>query len=211
LGGLIVLLPGFSLTIAMKELAARHLASGTARMAGAFTVFIAITFGVAVGRQVSGSLFGVAPGIVPAPLPRWTLYAALVAISLGFTVLLRAQPRDAIWILVSSLVGYSGAAAGSALIGSQLGAFPGALAVGLAASVYERALRRPAMVPLVPGVLLLVPGSIGFRSFASLLDQQVVIGIDTAFTMLLTATSLVAGLLLAEIVLPPRPRTSHPL
>jgi uncharacterized membrane protein YjjP (DUF1212 family) len=206
LGGLIVLLPGFSLTIAMAELAARHLASGTARMAGAFMVFIGITFGVAAGREISETLVGISPQAVPAAFAGWTLYVAVIVIALSFMVLLRAQPRDAPWILLSSVIGYAGASLGGALIGGQLGAFPGALAVGLASSAYERVLQRPALVPLVPGVLLLVPGSIGFRSFALLLDQQVVIGVDAAFTMLMTATSLVAGLLLAEIVFPPRRR-----
>ena len=55
-------------------------------------------------------------------------------------------------------------------------------------------------MPLVPGVLLLVPGSTGFRSLALLVDQQVVIGIDAAFATLLTAASLVAGLLMAEMI-----------
>ena len=79
-----------------------------------------------------------------------------------------------------------------------------AMRVGMASNLYERLLERPAIVPLVPGVLLLVPGSIGFRSLTLLLEQQVVVGIDAAFTMLLTAMSLVAGLLLADIILPPR-------
>src|SRR4029453_15684784 len=52
LAGVVVLLPGFSLTIAMAELAARHLASGTARLAGAFMVFLGIPFGGAGGGQV---------------------------------------------------------------------------------------------------------------------------------------------------------------
>ena len=42
LAGLIIVIPGFSLTIAMAELAARHLVSGTARLAGAFTVFLSL-------------------------------------------------------------------------------------------------------------------------------------------------------------------------
>jgi hypothetical protein len=39
---------------------------------------------------------------------------------------------------------------------------------------------------------------------ASLLERDVVTGIDTAFTMLLAAVSLVAGLLIANAVVPPR-------
>jgi uncharacterized membrane protein YjjP (DUF1212 family) len=204
LAGVVVLLPGFSLTIAMAELAARHLASGTARLAGAFMVFIGIAFGVAVGRQISVGVFGVPLVVAPATLPAWSLWIALFTIPVAFRVLLRARPRDTIWIVLASLIGYGGSRAGAALLGAQLGAGVGALAVGVASNLYERVLKRPATVPLVPGVLLLVPGSIGFRSLALLLDQKVVGGVDAAFTTLLTATSLVAGLLLADVVLPAR-------
>jgi uncharacterized membrane protein YjjP (DUF1212 family) len=207
LAGVVVLLPGFSLTIAMAELAARHLASGVARLAGSFIVFIGITFGVAVGRHVSVTLFGAPPNVTPAAAAGWSLWAALFTISVSFTALLRAQPRDTIWIVLASLVGYGGSLVGTELLGPHLGPCCGALTVGMASNLYERVLERPALVPLVPGVLLLVPGSIGFRSLALLLEQKVIVGVDAAFTMLLTATSLVAGLLLADIALPSGGRT----
>jgi uncharacterized membrane protein YjjB (DUF3815 family) len=56
----------------------------------------------------------------------------------------------------------------------------------------------------VPGILLLVPGSIGFRSLASLLDREVVLGVETAFRMILMAVALVAGILVSNIIAPPR-------
>jgi len=200
LAGLIIVIPGFSLTIAMAELAARHLVSGTARLAGAFTVFLAITFGVAVGRQVVAALVALPPPTTVAPLPEWTLWAAVLVTPIAVTVLLQGPVRDMPWILLASLAGFLGGRVGNALLGPAIGACLGALSVGLAAHAYERWVRRPALVALVPGVLLLVPGSTGFRSLALLVDQQVVIGIDAAFATLLTAASLVAGLLMAEMI-----------
>ena len=194
------MLPGFSLTIAMTELAARHLVSGTARLAGAFMLFLAITFGVAVGRQLATSALGSAALPPVAPLPDWTLWAAVFATPIAVTVLLQGRGRDMPWIVLASLAGFLGGRAGTALLGPSLGACLGALSVGLAAHAYERWRHRPALVALVPGVLLLVPGSSGFRSLALLMDQQVVGGVDAAFTTLLTAASLVAGLLLAEMI-----------
>src|SRR5262249_54283529 len=52
LAGLITLLPGFGLTVAMTELATRNLISGTARLTGAILVFLQIGFGVALGSQI---------------------------------------------------------------------------------------------------------------------------------------------------------------
>ena len=64
---------------------------------------------------------------------------------------------------------------------------------------------------LVPGILLLVPGSIGYLSVSSLMQRNTVAGIDTAFTMVLTAVSLVAGLLIASILAPEPKRAATPL
>ncbi|HET7421951.1 MAG TPA: threonine/serine exporter family protein, partial [Gemmatimonadales bacterium] len=63
---------------------------------------------------------------------------------------------------------------------------------------------RQASIVVVPGILLLVPGSVGFRSLTNLMDRQAVTGIETAFSMILTAIALVAGMLVAGVILPER-------
>jgi uncharacterized membrane protein YjjB (DUF3815 family) len=83
-------------------------------------------------------------------------------------------------------------------------------AFALASSGYERWRRRPAPVVLVPGILLHVPGSIGYRSMASLMERNTVAGIDTAFTMIFTAFALVAGLLIAGVLAPVPRRAATP-
>jgi uncharacterized membrane protein YjjB (DUF3815 family) len=54
----------------------------------------------------------------------------------------------------------------------------------------------------VPGIVLLVPGSVGYRSMTSLMERQTVEGIERAFSMILTAVALVAGLLIAGVIAP---------
>jgi uncharacterized membrane protein YjjB (DUF3815 family) len=92
------------------------------------------------------------------------------------------------------------------VLGAELGPFIGALTVGLASKLYAQLLHRPTTVTLAPGILLLVPGSLGFRSIASLLDNQIVPGVEIAVRMILTAMALVAGILIANILLPVRRR-----
>lgn len=205
LAGLIVLIPGLTLTTAMTELSSGHLSSGTARLSGALMLFIVLGFGVAIGSQtVTLTLGEYASRVHPQPLPDWTWWMALVAAPLGFAVLFRAHARDAIWILIAGALGIAGSHLGSKTFGPELGAFVGALSVGVASNLYAYALRRPASVTLVPGILLLVPGSIGFRSLSSLLDREVVTGVETAFAMVLIGAGLVAGLLLANVLVPER-------
>lgn len=205
LAGLIVLIPGLTVTTAMTELSTGHLVSGTARLIGALILFLVIGFGVAMGGQMVRILFGQYSSLVhPLALPEWTGWAALVVAPLAFTVLFRAHARDAGWILAAGALGILASRLGGAELGPELGAFVGALTIGVASNLYAWLLRRPASVTLVPGTLLLVPGSIGFRSLSSLLDREVVTGMETAFTMVLIAAGLVAGLLLANVVTPIR-------
>ncbi len=204
LSGLIVMLPGLTLTTAMTELATGHLVSGTARLSGAFITLFAMAFGVALGGRLSGEIFGAAASPAPIGLSDWTGYAALVIAPLCFTIILRAEPRDAPWILLAGALGVAGGRLGAQLFGLELGMFVGSLMVGIAGSVYGRVADRPIAVVTVPGILLLVPGSIGFRSLTSLMERQVVAGVETAFTMVITAVALVAGLLIANVVAPER-------
>lgn len=202
--GLIVLVPGFPLTVALTELATRNLVSGTARLMGAAGTFLTMGFGVAFGTTLGTRLFGAVTPSASATLPAWTLYVALVAAPVGFTILLKAHPRETPWIAASGALGFFGARSGALLLGPEIGAFLGALAVGSFGNVYGRLVQRPAAVTIVPGLLLLVPGSIGFRSFSLLIEDQTVVGIETAFSMMLVAISLAIGLLFGNVLVPPR-------
>ena len=203
LSGLIVLIPGLTLTIAMRELATRHLVSGTARLSAALMTFLGIGFGVALGSTVVSLLLGDVPSIDPAGLPSWTFWVALCVAPPALAILFKAQARDIPWVTLSGFVAIGGTTVGSNLFGAQLGVFVGALLVAAGSNLYARILDRPSSVPLVPGLLLLVPGSIGFRSLAELLDAQVVVGVETAFQMMMIAVGLAAGMLAANVIIPP--------
>src|SRR5690606_2862027 len=58
LSGLIVLIPGLGITVAMRELSTNHLVSGSGRMAGAVTVLFLLSFGLALGYMIGQGLFG---------------------------------------------------------------------------------------------------------------------------------------------------------
>jgi len=205
LAGLIVLVPGLTLTVSISELASRQLVSGSARLAGAVALFFAIALGVAVGAQVGAAIVGGHPApVVPQPLGEMWRWAALVAAGLSFTVLLRARPRDVGWVLLAGVLAIEGVRLGAHVLGPQLSAFVGALLVGCGGNLYARLLRRPAAVMQVPGLIVLVPGSLGFRSLQALLERDVLSGVQTAFATTLVAIALATGILLANVVIPPR-------
>ena len=120
--GLIVLVPGMTLTVAMNELATRNLVSGSARLAGAFLIFLTIGFGVALGTKLGVWWLGPMTSATPVPLPDWTQALAIAVAALAFTVLFRAHPRDGGWILGAGTLAFVGARLGAEVLGPQLGA-----------------------------------------------------------------------------------------
>jgi uncharacterized membrane protein YjjP (DUF1212 family) len=204
IAGLIVLLPGLSLTTAMTELATRHLISGTARLMAACGTFLAIGFGLAIGAQLA-HLAGVAVSAAPTHLlPAWTQFASLAVAPLALTVLFRASPRDIGAILAVSVIAFGSARLGARALGPELGMCVAALAAGVAANLHSRFASRPAAVTLLPAIILLVPGSLGIRSITSLFQRDVVSGVETVFSLVLLAVALAGGLLFANLVVPPR-------
>jgi uncharacterized membrane protein YjjP (DUF1212 family) len=203
IAALIVLLPGMSLTVAMTELATRHLIAGTARLMSAVIVLLELVIGVAVGDRLARALVDVHHA-VPVALPGWSQWLALVAASLGIAIVVQAQHRAFLWILAACTVGYVGSALGSAWLDPQLGVVVGAFAVGVLGNVFARLMERPAQVVQVPAMLLLVPGSMGFRGMASLLGHDTLSGVETVFAMFVVALAIVAGLLIANAVVSPR-------
>ncbi len=203
IGALIALLPGLTLTTAMTELATRNLVSGTARLMSALIVLLELALGVALGERLAGALWQLAPH-APVGLPAWTEWLAFVAGSLGMVIVCQAERRATGWILGTSLVAYAASNYGADLLGADLGVLVGALALGIAANLYARVLDRPQQVVLVPAVILLVPGSMGFRGISSLLDRNTLSGIETTFATFVVAMAIVAGLLIANALVSPR-------
>jgi uncharacterized membrane protein YjjB (DUF3815 family) len=192
------------LTIAIRELSTRHLASGTARLAGAGIIFLGIIFGVALGNRLALVAAGPAQLAPIQSLPEWTFFLSALVAGLAFTIILKAELKDAPWVVLAGLLAVIAGRVGAQVLGLELGGFVGAAVVGVASNLFSRLRNRPSMVMLVPGTLMLVPGTIGFSSLSSLLDAQVVPAVQTAFRMILTAIALVAGLLFADIVSPER-------
>ncbi len=204
LAGLIVLMPGLTLTIALIELSTRNLSSGTSRLSGAFVIFLSIGFGVAVGGAIGALALG-EPAVARAgTLPAWTDAMAILTMAIALTILLRAHLSDAVWIVIAGALAVGGSRLGVRFFGPEIGVFLGALTVGIASNWYARLLDRPATITQVPGIMLLVPGSVGFRGLAALMDEKIVSGVDTTFKMILTAMALVAGTLMANIIAPSR-------
>lgn len=208
LAALIILVPGMSLTTAVREVSSGHLVSGMARMGGATAALLKLVFGTAAATELCAA-FGVhARDFALPPLPAWTDAPALLAAAVAFAMLFRASRRDWPAVIVAVIVGYLATRWGGEFSGhlpsAPFGVFVGGLVVSALANLYARKLHRPGAVIREPGILLLVPGSVGFRSMSFLLERDTTLGMDTALLLVTLLVSLVAGLLFGELLVSPR-------
>jgi len=208
LASLIILVPGMSLTNAVREISSGHLVSGMARMGGAMSTLLKLTFGTIAATQLCAAVGITARDFALPALPTWTDFPALLVAAIAFAILFRAARRDWPVVIVAVVVGYlttrwGGAISGS-LPGAPVGVFLGGLLLGALANVYARFAHRPGAVIREPGILLLVPGSVGFRSVSFLLERDTTLSVDTGLLLVTLLVSLVAGLMFGDLLVSPR-------
>jgi uncharacterized membrane protein YjjP (DUF1212 family) len=207
---LIVLMPGLSLTTAVSELASNQLVTGTTRFAGAMTVLLKLTFGSVAASQLMLAIGWTPMPGTPEALPRWVELIAMVAAAASFAVLFRASRRDIPLVMGSAILGYALTRLGSGWLGPVAsGTFAGSvffasLVMAALANLYGRWRQRPGQLVRVPGIMLLVPGSVGFRALSFVMERDYTLGFDTLVAVLSAILALVAGLLFGSLLVPPR-------
>jgi uncharacterized membrane protein YjjP (DUF1212 family) len=204
IASLIVLMPGMTLTTAVRELSSQHLISGTARSMGAVATLLKLAFGALAASQLC-ALAGIVPSSeAEAAVPSWTEWVAVLAAGLAFSALFRAPRRYVPVVVASVMLGYICAQVGTAKVAPAFGVFLGSLVVGAASNVFARFAQRPGALVREPGIILLVPGSVGFRTLSFVFERDVLLGLDTAITLVTLLVSIVAGLLFGDLLVPPR-------
>ncbi len=208
ISGLIILLPGLSLTIAMAELATQNMVSGTARLAGAATVFVQLAFGSAIAFEVVNYLGLDFRGGVVSPVSLWSICLAVGIAAVAMLPLFEARKKDIGLFWLAAFTAFLTVFFSSQYLGASLGAFCGAIAVGLVAKLVTHLWGLPGAIIIMPGFIVLVPGTIGYKSVLAMLEHDILVGLQTAFDVSIIGISLVAGFLISSMVPLPKNTTS---
>ncbi len=202
---LIVLMPGLTLTNAISELASQQLVTGTARFAGAVAVLLKLGFGSVMALQML-DVMGVTPRQHPetAQVPAWAEWLALAVSAYAFAVLFKAARRDYPLVMAAVVCGYLFTRLASLWLPGTAAVFVASLGITVLSNVYARRFNRPGAVIRVPGIILMVPGSVGFRGISSILDQNLQLGFDTGMKLLAVLAALVGGILIGNVLYPAR-------
>ncbi|KAJ3160379.1 hypothetical protein HDU86_000713 [Geranomyces michiganensis] len=217
LSALAILLPGLSLTLAILELSTRNLVSGTVRMFGALFTAMMIGFALSVGPLLWKDEINPLrdDSCMKEQIPPMWNFLFFPLMSACICIFFQAHPR--LWPIMMSVsaLGFvtsyflNNVPALSAQ-GGQVSTALSALAIGLASNIYARVTNQVAVAPILSGILLLVPGSLGVRSTLDFLgatqgQSSGKGGTSFAFSMLLIGFCITLGLSVAtRLVFPIR-------
>jgi uncharacterized membrane protein YjjB (DUF3815 family) len=205
MSGLIVLMPGLSLTTAVTELSTGHLSSGSARLAGALAVLLKLSLGVLLGTVMVEWLGWDQPGTLlagSAAPARWVQWPALLVSAFSFAVIFNVRMQEFHLAVLAAVAGYLVSRLGVIVGGVEFGVLLAALVIALLGNTLGRALRLPAALIRVPGIILLVPGSLGYRTVSNVLVQGDPSSQDTAILVATMVIALVGGLLIGNTLVP---------
>jgi len=204
ISSLIIFMPGLFITIAIAEIATNNLVSGTARLVGGVMILLKLTFGVFIGGKIA-SWFQFSPlDVQLGQIPYWLTYLTLPVTAFMSVINFKANRVDWKWVTVAGIYGYVCSKLGSHYLGAELGLFFGGICVGAMSNIFARLKDKPSSIFQWPGIILLVPGSVGYRSMNSLFERDVLAGLDTAFSMVTLAMALVVGIFFGNIIIKPR-------
>jgi uncharacterized membrane protein YjjB (DUF3815 family) len=135
--------------------------------------------------------------------PAWLwLFMPLVIAALGF--IFQTNPRDFLWVCVACTIAYGGTLLGSAIVSDNLGTLLGTIFTVIFANLWAKSTNRPVTIVLLPAIVLLVSGSIGFRGLAAIAEGQTAIGLQEFFQMFVVALLIAGGLLVGNTIVQPK-------
>lgn len=205
LSSIIIFIPGLALTMALTEISARHLISGSSRLVDATMLLVKLFVGALGGMAIADFLLGRAAGTIAflAPLPDWKTWPALAGLSLGLGIAFNIPPRKIPWGLLAAAIAFIAASLGESCFGMYTGMFIGALAVGLYGNLFSKITRGPGSILMTQGLVLLVPGSKTYMILDHWVSGKNILPIaSTSHQALIIFFSLLAGLLFANALLP---------
>jgi len=204
LSSIIMLVPGLMLTLAIGELASQNLTAGTARIMGSLIILLKISFGVYLAYQVS-RYFGWQTLDATLESPNAVILTlSLIIAGIGLSLSFQARVQEFFWIVLAAVLSYFSSQVFLELFGHTAGYLCSGAFIGSLSNIYSRFMNRPALIFLLPAIILLVPGSIGFKGLNLLFDRNVLEGFNSIFNMVTIGISLVSGTYFGALLVKPR-------
>lgn len=200
LSAIIILLPGYGISLGIAELVGRQTVSGMANLMNGL-VYLAKQFaGAWLGASLIKAIIPIAAASVGTAVnPQW-LWLSMPLLIVGLCICFQTSKRDFLAASFGCLIAYSGTLLGSKLLDGNLGNLIGTIVAVVFANLWARKTNRPTSIFLLPAIILLVSGSVGFRGLAAISMGQSGTGEQQFMQMFIVALTLAAGVLIGNTI-----------
>ncbi|TDQ19026.1 uncharacterized membrane protein YjjP (DUF1212 family) [Algoriphagus boseongensis] len=203
--GVIMLLPGYAISLGTGELVTKQVKSGLYNLKSGLTALVKQIAGAIIGVRLASVFVTIGAEAPQAPVdPKWIILffpLLLVGLALAFQV----PRRDLAWSVLVSAIAYLGVLGGSSIMNANLGNLLGTILAVIVGSLWSLKTSRPASIVVMPAILLLVGGTIGFRGLATMASGNMVLGLEQFFQMFIVALTIMVGVLIGLFIMRPKP------
>lgn len=199
---LAMFLPGAAITLAVVELTARDVISGTSRLIAGFVQIAQLAFGILIATQFLGVDGSSLSTDAVNKIGPWAPWLGVLVYAIGVLLFLAPPLSFLPWLVVICYTAFAAQYLGGTVLGSYASGFCGGLVLTVSALAISRRRGAPPTITLIlPGFWLLVPGSMGLIGVTELFGADG----DSAFpatviSMISVALGLQAGLVLWQLL-----------
>jgi len=201
----IIILPGYSISLGTGELVTKHAKSGLYNLKTGLITLIKQIAGAIIGVCLA-STFVIIEDLAPqAPVDQKWMILYFPLLLIGLALAFQVSRRDLPWSVLVSSIAYLGVLGGNSIMNANLGNLIGTIVAVILANYWAKKTGRPSSIVLIPAFLLLVGGTTGFRGLATMASGNMVLGLEQFFQMFIVALTIVVGVLIGFLIMKPKP------
>jgi uncharacterized membrane protein YjjP (DUF1212 family) len=205
LSAVAVILPGYTISLGAGELVAQRVVSGTANLMNGLICLFKQIAGGWIGIVVASSIFTLETSGPATPVGQIWSMVLFPLLLIGLCLVFQVSRRDLIWAVLVSAIAYLGVLGGSSIMDSNLGNLLGTITAVVIANIWSRQTGRPTSIVLIPAIVLLVSGSIGFRGLASMAQGDLALGLQQFFQMFIVSMTILVGIMIGYTIVRSEP------
>ena len=200
LSAVAIILPGFSISLGAGELVAQKILSGMANLMSGLITLLKQIAGSVIGVGFASLIVSISNTTSEIPVDQMWVFLLFPLLLVGLSLAFQTSRRDLPWAVVVSAIAYSGVLLGSSILDSNLGNLLGTIIAVVISNIWARKTGRPTSIVLIPAIVLLVSGTIGFRGIASMAQGDMVLGVQQFFRMFVVAMTILAGIMIGYTI-----------
>ena len=205
LSAVAIILPGYSISLGAGELVAQHVLSGVSNLMSGLITLVKQIAGAIIGIGIASLLVTTAATEPESPVNQMWLLLLFPLLLVGLGLAFQVSRRDLPWSVLLSGIAFLGVLGGTSLMDSNLGNLLGTIIAVVLANLWSRRTGRPTSILLIPAIVMLVSGTIGFRGLAAMAEGELLLGVQQFLQMFIVAITILAGILIGFTIVRPEP------